>query len=86
MPDNSSRPDLSKLSQEQQFLLRDLFQHPGWEVCQSWLEDQWHSCHRALASKTEPVEIYRLQGEISAFGRLNGLRDLLLPKPIRRPV
>ncbi len=85
MPDRSnSNSSLAKLSEENRLALRDMFQHPGWQVCQQWLADQWDSCHRRLASQEGLVEIYRTQGEIRAYGRVNDLREILMPKPTRR--
>lgn len=46
-----------------------------WQDFLQELDSRIQSCYKTLEQVSEPVEIYRLQGEVQALQKLKKLRD-----------
>lgn len=46
-----------------------------WEDFLEELEERVQTCYKTMAQLKDPVEIYRVQGELSALYKLQQLRD-----------
>lgn len=49
--------------------------HDLWEDFLQELDSRIHICYKRLEQVSDPVEIYRAQGEIQALRKLEKLRD-----------
>lgn len=49
--------------------------HELWKDFLQELGERITSCHKKLEQASDPVEIYRAQGELSALHKLEQLRD-----------